>query len=64
METKTNKNDQKNVEEISENLEGVSFSDGNELGNAVSDVSHERGFFATIKRMFKKQSTSLKKTAQ
>ncbi|HOM77904.1 hypothetical protein KBG31_02330 [Patescibacteria group bacterium] len=64
MEFKPNINDTKKVEKIADNLEGVSFSQGDELGKAVSDVSLEKGFLARIKKLFNTVSTKSKKIAQ
>ncbi len=59
MQTNTEIKEQKEVEKVADNLEGVSFSGGNELGEAVQDVTPEKkGILAKILQLFKKKSSS------
>jgi hypothetical protein len=44
----------KEVERLSENLQGVAFTGGEELGSAVDEVSQDPGFFQQVVLKIKK----------
>jgi hypothetical protein len=59
MDTNLDIKDQKELQEVAQNLEGVAFSGGQELGAAVREVvPSKKGFLATLKKLFKRNTNS------
>jgi hypothetical protein len=57
MDTNLDIKSPEELQKVAQNIGGVAFSDGQELGEAVKEVvPPKNGIFAKIKRLFKKYS--------